>query len=171
MTTPIDIAPTIPRELVIGRILDAPRSAVWRCWTEPDLLMRWFTPAPWKTVAADIDVRPGGASRIVMRSPEGQDFPNVGVYLAVEPGVRLVFTDAFTSAWVPSEKPFMVGEILLADEGARTRYVGRALHWTDADVKTHDEMGFHPGWGAAADQLEAVAREIACSDTSPSGGR
>jgi uncharacterized protein YndB with AHSA1/START domain len=83
MTTPIDIAPTIPGELVIGRILDAPRKSVWRCWTEPDLLMRWFTPAPWKT-AADIGVRPGGASRIVMQSPKGQDYLNLGVYLAAE---------------------------------------------------------------------------------------
>jgi uncharacterized protein YndB with AHSA1/START domain len=161
MATIIDVAPASPRELVIGRVLDAPRAAVWRCWTEPELLCRWFTPAPWTTVAADLDVRPGGRSRVVMRSPEGQDFPNAGVYLAVEPGRRLVFTDAFVDAWVPSDKPFMVGEILLDDHGAGTRYVARALHWTDADVTAHEEMGFYAGWGAAAAQLEAVARSLA----------
>ena len=54
-----------------------------------------------------------------MRSPEGEDFPNRGVYLAVEPGRRLVFTDAFTEAWLPSEQPFFVAEVTFEDEGER----------------------------------------------------
>ena len=63
---------------------------------------------------AELDVRPGGANLIVMRSPDGAEFPNRGVYLAVEPGRRLVFTDAFVEAWVPSPKPFMTAEQLEA---------------------------------------------------------
>ena len=104
---------------MLDRHLDAPRAAVWRCWTEPALLTRWFTPAPWSTVSAEIDLRPGGASLVVMRSPEGEEFPNRGVYLAVEPGRRLVFTDAFTEAWLPSEKPFFVAEVTLRGRGRR----------------------------------------------------
>ena len=104
---------------MLDRHLDAPRAALWRCWTEPALLTRWFTPAPWSTASAEIDLRPGGSSLVVMRSPEGEEFPNRGVYLAVEPGRRLVFTDAFTEAWLPSEKPFFVAEVTFEDEGER----------------------------------------------------
>ncbi|ODN69282.1 SRPBCC family protein [Methylobrevis pamukkalensis] len=160
MTTKLDIAPATPRELVLARIIDAPRAAVWRCWSEPELLMRWFCPAPWKTVAADMDLRAGGIFSTTMRSPEGQEFPNTGVFLDVVPGERLAFTDAFVAAWVPSDKPFMTAVITFEDEGAATRYIARVGHWTDEDVKAHEEMGFHDGWGMAADQLEAVARSL-----------
>ncbi|MFZ2101442.1 MAG: SRPBCC family protein [Oricola sp.] len=147
--------------LTIERILDAPRMAIWRCWTEPDLLMQWFTPKPWQTVGAEIDLRPGGASVITMRSPEGEDFPNPGVYLDVVPGEKLVFTDAFTSAWEPSGKAFMVGEIALADApGGKTRYLATVRHWSAEDRKSHEDMGFYPGWNAAADQLEELAKTL-----------
>jgi uncharacterized protein YndB with AHSA1/START domain len=162
MSTPIEVAPADPRELTLGRILDAPRAAVWRAWTEPELLKQWFCPAPWTVARAELDVRPGGASLIVMQGPEGQEMPNPGVYLEVVPHERLVFTDAFTSAWRPSGKPFMVAEVTFEDAGeGRTRYVARARHWSDADRKAHEEMGFHTGWGIAADQLEAVAQRLA----------
>jgi uncharacterized protein YndB with AHSA1/START domain len=86
------------RDLVLDRLLRAPRAAVWRCWTEPALLKQWFAPAPWTTPEVSLDLRPGGASRFVMRSPEGQDFPSAGVYLEVVPERRLVFTDATPKA-------------------------------------------------------------------------
>lgn len=64
--------------------------------------MQWFTPPPWKTIRAEIDVRPGGSSNIVMQGPDGTEMPNLGVYLEVVKNERLVFTDAYTSAWEPS---------------------------------------------------------------------
>jgi uncharacterized protein YndB with AHSA1/START domain len=147
--------------LEIVRVLDAPRMAVWRCWTEPELIKQWFTPKPWQTVGAEVDVRPGGTSLITMRSPEGKDFANPGVYLEVVPGEKLVFTDAFTSAWQPSGKAFMVGEIELSDApDGKTHYVARARHWCAEDRKSHEDMGFHDGWNAAADQLEALAQTL-----------
>lgn len=149
------------RELILSMTLDAPREKVWRCWTEPDLLKQWFAPEPWTTPYAELDVRPGGANLIVMRSPEGQDIPNPGVYLEVVPNERLVFTDAYTAAWVPSEKPFMTVILTFADEGSgRTKYVARARHWTAADRERHEKMGFHEGWAQCARQLEAVARKL-----------
>jgi uncharacterized protein YndB with AHSA1/START domain len=95
-----------------------------------------------------------------MRSPEGQEFPNRGVYLEVIENEKLVFTDAYTSAWVPSEKPFMTATVLLEDLGnGRTKYTATAVHWNAEDKKTHEEMGFHEGWGKCADQLaELLAR-------------
>jgi uncharacterized protein YndB with AHSA1/START domain len=158
-TTTLDRARSA-HELVLDRLLAAPRATVWRCWTEPELITRWFTPAPWTTTEAEVDLRVGGASRVVMRSPEGQEFPNLGTYLAVEPERLLVFTDAYVGDWVPAEKPFFTGILTFADEGGGTRYVARARHWTAEDLKRHEEMGFHEGWGKATDQLEALARTL-----------
>jgi len=103
-------------------------------------------------------VRPGGTSDITMRSPEGEDLPNAGVYLEVVPNERLVLTDAYTRAWQPAEKPFMTLILTFEDApGGGTKYTARVRHWTVEDRKTHEEMGFHAGWGLATDQLEAVA--------------
>jgi uncharacterized protein YndB with AHSA1/START domain len=148
------------RELTFTRVLRAPRHNVWRCWTEPALIVRWFTPPPWQTVAAEMDVRPGGSSLVVMRGPEGQEVPNPGVYLEVVPGEKLVFTDAFVRAWEPSNKAFMTGELRFADVGRDTRYTVRVTHWSVADRDAHEQMGFHQGWGIATDQLEALAASL-----------
>lgn len=152
---------TAGNPLEIKRTLAAPRDKVWRCWTEPALLPHWFCPKPWGVSHAELDLRPGGQCNVTMQGPNGEVVPNPGVYLAVEPGRRLVFTDAFTSAWVPSGKAFMVGEVLLEDApGGGTLYTARALHWSEADRQQHEDMGFHQGWGVATDQLEALARTL-----------
>lgn len=155
------IAPASDRELVLTRILNAPREKLFKCWTQPELLTQWFAPLPWTTPRAEMDLRPGGASTIVMRSPDGQEFPNSGVYLEVVPNERLVFTDAYTRAWVPSEKPFMTVELTFEDAGAgKTKYTARVRHWTVADREAHEKMGFHEGWGICAQQLETLAARI-----------
>ncbi len=144
------------RELAISRIIDAPREKVFQAWTDPELLKQWFAPKPWTTPVAELDVRPGGASLIVMRGPDGNEFPNRGVYLEVVKNERLVFTNAYVRAWEPSEKPFMTVIVTLEDLGGKTRYTARVLHWTVADRETHEKMGFHKGWGQCADQLAAL---------------
>src|SRR4029450_1568560 len=102
MTAPDKSSPTLDRELVLTRIIDAPREKVFRAWTEPELLKQWFAPLPWTTPVVETDVRPGGASFIVMRSPDGNEFPNRGVYLEVVENQRLVFTYLFTTHLGPS---------------------------------------------------------------------
>jgi uncharacterized protein YndB with AHSA1/START domain len=146
--------------LELIREFDAPREKIFQAWTDPELLKEWFTPRPWTVSHAEMDVRPGGSSLIVMNGPNGEEFPNRGVYLEVVPNEKLVFTDAYVSAWVPSEKPFMTGSIQLEDlGGGRTRYIARVYHWTAGDMEAHEKMGFHEGWGKAADQLaELLAR-------------
>ena len=141
------------RELVLTRLIDAPRHKIYEAWTTPELIKQFFVPRPWSIARAEMDVRPGGSSLIVMRDPEGNEFPNPGVYLDVVKNERLVFTDAYTSAWQPSEKPFMTAILTFEDEGGKTRYTARALHWTVADREAHEKMGFHEGWGAVTDQL------------------
>lgn len=153
--------PTDARTLQLTRLIRAPRMLLWRAWTEPELLMQWFCPLPWKVVRAQMDVRPGGTSLFVMRGPEGQEFPNPGVYLQVDPGRRLVATDAFTDAWTPSERAFMVADIRFDDEAGGTRYTAQAHHWTLEAKAEHEKMGFHEGWGKATDQLEALVRSLA----------
>ena len=148
------------RDLVLTRLLQAPRAAVWRFWTEPALLGEWFAPRPWTTPEVSLDLRPGGASRFVMRSPEGQDFPNEGVYLEVVPERRLVFTGGYTAGWRPAEKPFFTAVVDLAVEAGGTRYTATARHWTAEARDEHARMGFHEGWGQCADQLEALARTL-----------
>ena len=164
MTAGAETVPTAERELVMTRIIDAPREKVFRAWTDPELLKQWFAPLPYTTPVAELDVRPGGANLIVMRGPEGNDMPNRGVYLDVVENERLVFTDAYTKAWEPSEKPFMT--VILTFENAgenergRTRYTARVRHWTVADREAHEKMGFHEGWGLCADQLAALVAKL-----------
>ena len=73
-------------ELVLTRLINVPRHKLYRCWTEPALITQWFTPPPWKTIAAEIDVRAGGASLITMQGPDGTLMPNRGVYLEASTG-------------------------------------------------------------------------------------
>lgn len=144
------------RDLVLSRLIAASPERVYAAWTQPDLVRQWFAPSPWTTPRAELDVRPGGQSLVVMADPDGNEFPNPGVYLEVVPGRRLVFTDAYTEAWVPSEKPFFTCILTFEDEGGGTRYTARARHWTAEDRETHEKMGFHDGWGQCADQLQEL---------------
>ncbi len=149
------------RELAFCRVLDAPRENLFRCWTEPGLLTKWFTPPPYETLHAELDVQPGGASLVVMRGPDGIELPNTGIYLDVVPNERIIFTDAFTRAWEPSAKPFMVGRLTFEDHGeGQTKYSVRVLHWSAADREAHEQMGFFLGWGIATDQLAALAATL-----------
>jgi uncharacterized protein YndB with AHSA1/START domain len=149
------------RELVLTRLIDAPRAAVWRCWTEPELMKQWFAPAPWTTPRAEVDVRPGGKSFVVMADEDGNEYPNPGTYLEVVENEKLVFTDAYTGDWQPGDgKPFATFILTFEDEGGKTRYTARALHWTIEDKQQHEKMGFQEGFGQCADQLEKVAKGL-----------
>ena len=148
-------------ELKLERTLDAPRMAIWRCWTEPDLLKQWFCPKPWYVSEVRSELRPGGEFFSVMKGPNGESHDNPGVWLEIVEGKRLVMTDAFTPDWRPKPDPFMVAVVEFADEpDGKTLYRATASHWTEEACRQHEEMGFHPGWNAAADQLEALAKTL-----------
>jgi uncharacterized protein YndB with AHSA1/START domain len=152
------------RDLVLERVVDVPPQAVWDAWTVPEQLVKWFTPAPWKTVACEIDLRPGGKFTSVMRSPEGEEFPNVGCYLEVVPGRRLVWTDTLEAGWRPAGAPgencpFRFTAIIeIEPHGGGTRYRATVLHDDSESRRKHEEMGFHDGWGAAWEQLVAMVK-------------
>jgi uncharacterized protein YndB with AHSA1/START domain len=86
------------RELVITRMFDAPRALVFKAWTEPERLMRWWAPKGFTTPFCKVDLRPGGVFHYCMRSPEGQDIWGIGVYREIVEPERIVYTDAFADA-------------------------------------------------------------------------
>ncbi|NJM84551.1 MAG: SRPBCC family protein [Tabrizicola sp.] len=148
------------RDLVLERYVAVPVEKVWAAWTEPELILQWFTPAPWKTVECKIDLRPGGRFYTLMRGPAGEEHAGDGCFLEVEAPKRLVWT----SALGPGYRPNPVQHIDLSftamldfqPKGGGTVYTARAIHGTEAAAKTHAEMGFADGWGAALDQLVAL---------------
>lgn len=144
------------RDLILKRVVVAPRARIWATWTEPELLKQWFCPAPWSVSHCEIDLRPSGLFRTIMRSPEGQEFPSDGCYLEVVPQERLVWTDALGPGYRPSDKPFMTGIIALRDVPGGTEYTARAIHRDPTTRIKHEEMGFHGGWSTALDQLLAL---------------
>ena len=160
MTTSKATTSTEGRDLVLTRMIDAPPEKVFRAWTEPELLKQWFAPLPWTTPKVETDVRVGGSSLFVMRSPEGAEFPNHGVYLEVVRNRRLVFTDAYTRAWEPAEKPFMTVILTFDEVDGKTGYTARVRHWTVADREAHENMGFHVGWPICTEQLAALVARI-----------
>ncbi len=158
-----DYTPNPDLDLVLERTIAVAPDRVWAAWTEPELILQWFTPAPWKTVACDIDVRPGGRSIITMESPEGERFPNAGCYLVVDPDRLLVWTSVMAEGFRPvspsngaEDLPF-TGRIEIAPApGGGTHYRAIAIHPDEDGRRRHAEMGFHEGWGAALDQLVAL---------------
>ena len=92
MTADDDAALSAKRELVITRIFDAPRRFVFKMWTEPEHLVRWWGPCGFTTISARMDVRPGGIWFRSMRAPDGSVVRKHGVYREIVMPERLVFT-------------------------------------------------------------------------------
>lgn len=145
-------------DLVLERTVAVPRERVWSAWTEPERVKRWFAPSPWTIPECEIDLRPGGVFRCVMRSPEGKEYPNVGCWLEVVPQERLVWTDALLPGFRPSPSPLFTAVVELEADGGGTRYRVTALHADGATRRRHEEVGFRSAWGAALDQLAELVR-------------
>jgi len=145
-------------DLVLERVVDVPPEKVWAAWTRPEHVVKWFTPRPWSTVDCEIDLRPGGIFRTVMRSPEGEDHENVGCFLEVVENRRLVFTDALGPGWRPKSEPFMTAVVSIEPHKGGTKYTAIAIHKDEDTRKKHEEMGFHEGWATALDQLVEYVR-------------
>ena len=86
------------REIVITRVLDAPRHLVFQAWTEPDRVARWLGPPGFAIAYCTMDVRPGGAFRFCLRSPSGVEYWRQGVYHEVVAPERLVYTFVWSDA-------------------------------------------------------------------------
>lgn len=88
---PGDNPGTNNREIVISRFFDFPRPGVWRAWTEPEHLSRWWGPDGFTNTFHEFDLRPGGVWRFVMHGPDGTDYRNKSIFREIVPPGRLVF--------------------------------------------------------------------------------
>ncbi len=160
------------REFVISRMFDAPRALVFKAWTDPNQMARWWGPRTFMNPVCEMDVRPGGAYRIVMRSPEGVNYPIKGVYREIVVPERIVMTmdcsehpDAWHDLVNPNrrkEERDPAGEMLSmvtfeeidgkTKLTVRTRFNSAAIR--DAMLK----MGMTEGWSQSLDRL---AEELA----------
>jgi len=144
------------RELVVTRIFDAPVELVWKAWTEPERVMRWWGPKGYTSPAAEIDLRVGGKYLWCMRSPEGQDLWSTGVYREIVPLERLVSTNSFADEngnpvpashyGITADLPLeMVAEVTFEDLGGKTKLTLRHEMREGADA----------GWNESFDKLAA----------------
>lgn len=135
----------IDREFTITRVLAAPRSLVWKAWTEPEQFARWFGPRGFTTPLSKIamDVRPGGTCEFVMVSEDGTEYSNGATYLEVVEPERLVWRDRDVD---------LVVTITLRDLGDRTEMTCHVVGETGGDQAL-------AGWSSSFDKLaESLAR-------------
>jgi uncharacterized protein YndB with AHSA1/START domain len=161
--TPHPIDPTL--DLVLEREVDVAPELIWKAWTTPELLKQWFAPKPFETPECEIDLRPGGAFRSVMRSPDGEEFDNVGCYLEVVPNERLSWTsmlgaDYRPAAIDPAELQMTAVVELRPNGSGGTHYRALAIHRDADDRKRHEEMGFEEGWGTVLEQLVDLVKGL-----------
>lgn len=146
-------------DLVLRRVIRAPRAAIWRAWTDPHLLAQWWIPAPTQLRVDRLEVHPGGGF-VTRMSDDGATFsPHTdGIFLVVEPERRLVFTNAIDSHWRPaSPAPVtMTAEIVLTEHDDGTEYTATVRHGSPTQRDLHEELGFHEGWGSVTEALAAL---------------
>ena len=149
-------------ELTIARFIKAPPAIVWKAWSTPEHLAKWWIPAPIECKVVKLDLRPGGGFETRMREGGGEFGPHVeGCFLEIVPEARLIFTTVLTEGWQPAEPWLALTAIItFAAEGSGTRYAARVLHRNAADARKHEEMGFDEGWGTTIDQLAAFAARL-----------
>lgn len=146
-------------DLVITRLLRAPRALLWEAWSDPRHLREWWCPKPWTTEVREFDFRPGGGFHTFMRGPDGGTSDNPGAFLEIVPQTRIAMTSTLVRDWRPAPSPWlpMTAIFTFADEGGGTRYTATCLHKDQATRDQHEKMGFYDGWGTCITQLEAYA--------------
>lgn len=145
--------------LVIERVFDAPREMVWRAWTEPEQLKRWFGPRVFTVPVLEMDFRVGGRLHFAMRAPDGRDFWSLGIFEEIVPMERLVYADCFADEKgnvVPASHYGMEGDVPLQMRvsvtfedagGGRTRMVARHVGLPQGFP------GADQGWNESFDKL------------------
>jgi uncharacterized protein YndB with AHSA1/START domain len=146
-------------DLVIERIVEVPATLIWKGWTMPVHIVKWFCPRPYMITKCEVDLRPGGIFRTDMKGPDLPEAPCSGCILQVEENKKFVWTSAlgpnFRPTPIPENGPDLLftGMILLETLGDKTKYTAIAIHSDEQSCRKHNEMGFHEGWGICLDQL------------------
>ena len=145
------------REVVITRIFDAPRALVFKAWTDPKHLKRWWGPKMFTNPVCEVDARVGGAWRIVMRGPDGVDYPCGGVYRKIVEPERLVFTNIATDN---DGNPILDGltTVTFEEQGGKTKLTLTTRAVALVDYAAAYLQGMEAGW---TQSLESLAEELA----------
>lgn len=147
-------------DLAITRVIKAPRSAVWRAWSDPASFAQWWVPAPTLCKVVAWELQPGGAFVTQISENGGEYLPHMnGCFLTVTTGEQIVFTTCLTSGWRPAEEPFITASIRLSDHPLGTEYAAHVMHKSQADRKMHQELGFYDGWGTVIEQLASLVEQ------------
>jgi uncharacterized protein YndB with AHSA1/START domain len=149
---------TLPSDtqILITREFAAPRHLVYRAWTTPELIKRWWHAKRGKMTVAEVDLRVGGRWRYVMIADGGLEVAFQGEYREIVPNERLVSTEVFEL--VPDAKA--VDTLTLTEQGGRTTLTILVQHQTKAHRDAHLESGMEAGLQDALDLLEQVAAKL-----------
>ena len=140
------------REIVITRVLDAPRRLVFETWSNPKHLARWWGPKDFTLPGCEMDFRPGGVYRFVMRGPDGKDYPFHGVYREIVPPARIVFTAIIDNA--PGNE--LLTTVTFEEHSGKTRLTVAQTIPTEPYAR-----GQKQGWTESLERLaEYVAKEL-----------
>jgi uncharacterized protein YndB with AHSA1/START domain len=158
-------AKTAERELVITRVFDAPPGLVFKAWTEPERLVRWWGPQGFTTPSCKMNVRPGGAFRLQMRAPDGTDHWLQGVYREIVEPERLVITWAWLDAeGKPGHETLVT--VSFAEHGGKTKLT---LHQAVFESVTARDA-HQDGWTSCLGRLaEYLARSAAGAGPNATG--
>jgi uncharacterized protein YndB with AHSA1/START domain len=142
------------REVTITRLIDAPRSLVFKAWTDPAMLAQWWGPKGFTAPICEFDARLGGRFRIHMRAPDGAIYPMRGEIREFVPIERLAFTNIAVDA---TDKPIIEGltVVTFADEGGKTRLTVQTGGTAVVDYAVAHLQGMEMGWTMSIDKLEA----------------
>lgn len=147
------------RTVVITRIFDAPRELVFKAWTDPSHLAQWWGPKGFTNPVCEVDLRPGGTLRIVMRAPDGAEHPMMGVFREIAPPERLVFTNIAIDR---DGKTLLDGvtTVTFAEWGAgKTRLTVESRAVARVDFASRMLEGMEAGWTQTIDRLgEHIAK-------------
>src|SRR5713226_5099504 len=142
------------RAIVLTRIFDAPRELVFKAWTDPKHVAQWWGPKGFTNPVCELDVRPGGAWRIVMRSPDGSEYPCGGVYREIVEPERLVFTNIATDK---DGNPILDGltTVIFAEHGGKTKLTLQTRAVAVVAYAAAYLAGMEAGWTQSLERLEA----------------
>ena len=149
-TTPSD------REIVITRVVDAPRSLVFEAITAPEHVPHWYGPRGWSLPVCQIDLRPGGAWRYVLRGPEGTEMGMRGVFQEITPPERLVTTESFND--YPGES---LNTLVLTEQDGQTTITVTVLYESKEIRDAVLASGMQEGASETYDRLVEYLRELA----------
>ena len=147
------------RTVAITRVFDAPRELVWKAWTDPKHMAQWWGPQGFTNPVCEIDVRPGGALRIVMRAPDGAEYPMKGVFREVLQPERLVFTNIAVDTG-GNHLLEGVTKVTLEEHGGKTKLTLQAHAVALVADAARMLEGMQAGWTQSLDRLEAHMKRI-----------